>query len=61
MKKKYTIKKASNLFTYLKKMKIKSEQCTENDGNIIIHLEPNGNGDELFWFGVDYGMYANNV
>lgn len=60
--KKYTVKKADNLIKFLEDKKaIKFEYHPTNADNIIIHLPKNRNGDELFWFGTNYGMYANKI
>ena len=57
---KFTIKKADTLIKYLKKGKISFELDPMNSDKVIVNIKENYNGDALFWFGVDYGMYANN-
>ena len=58
----YKIKKATMLFEYLKKYNIPWEKDGSSiSDTIIVHLKKNFNNDELFWFGVGYGMYCNKL
>ena len=55
----YHITKAEILMEYLHKYKIKHQPHPTIPNLVRIFIEPNYFQDEIFWFGVDYGMWAN--